>query len=417
MAAWIRSVMAVLLALPAAIAGCAASPDTNSGPGQTCSTNIPGVTATSVKIGYIYPDTGPAALTTVFRGARAGASARIDQQNDQGGVNGRRIDLVWGDDQSNPDAFLLTAHRLVDSEKVFGLVLNSVVVDKAVGWLAQEDVPVTGTASSVVWSEYPNLFHFGNRYNPGDTSVIGDFVKARGGTKAILVTDRDLSATQNLAAKFAPSLQSRGVTVVDTLSYTQGITNPASLVARIKNSGADTLIGAAQTESFIDVYAAAKAAGVRLRVALASSGISPDLLAQRGGDMAGMTVLSTIAAPDSPARAAYVEAMSTYAPEAVDPTEELAIGGYVAADQMINGLRLAGACPTRQGFIDALRSVTKYSAGGLIAPIDVSRPRQPTLCENFLTVDPTGKNLVVLPPPAARRPPHSPATATGAAPP
>jgi hypothetical protein len=37
--------------------------------------------------------------------ARGGASARIDQQNDQGGVNRRHIDLVWGDDQSDPDAF------------------------------------------------------------------------------------------------------------------------------------------------------------------------------------------------------------------------------------------------------------------------------------------------------------------------
>ncbi|WP_052711198.1 hypothetical protein [Pseudofrankia sp. DC12] len=93
--------------------------------------------------------------------------------------------------------------------------------------------------------------------------------------------------------------------------------------------------------------------------------------------------------------------MSIYAPVVEDPSDELAIGGYVGADEMIEGLRLAGPCPTRQSFIDSLRKVTAYSAAGLVSPVDLAEPKQPMLCQNFRDVDPAGHSLVPVPPPAA----------------
>jgi hypothetical protein len=94
-------------------------------------------------------------------------------------------------------------------------------------------------------------------------------------------------------------------------------------------------------------------------------------------------------------------AMNTYAPEVEDPSDELAMGGYVAADEMIDGLRLAGACPTRQSLIDSLRKVTAFSADGLIPPVDLAQPKQPQLCQNLLSVDPGGHTFIPVPPPAA----------------
>jgi hypothetical protein len=39
---------------------------------------------------------------------------------------------------------------------------------------------------------------------------------------------------------------------------------------------------------------------------------------------------------------------------------------YMAADVMINGLKLAGANPTRKAFISNLRKVSNYTAEGLL---------------------------------------------------
>lgn len=395
-------VAAAMVVLPGALTGCGAMSSSATEASNACPSSAPGVTPSSIKIGFIYPDTGPAEIASVFKAARSGATARVDLQNAQGGVNGRRIDLVWGDDRSDAQTFSLVAHDLVDTQHVFSLIATTIVLDAPTAdWLAKDGVPVSGPATSAVWSDYPNVFHFGSLFNSGGTTVFGDFVKARGGTKALVVVDPNVAASRSLAAQMAPSLSSRGIQVVGAVTFTEGVTSAARVADQLKKSGADTLIGAAQAGPFIDIYAQAKALGVKLTVALNTSGISSSVLAQRGDDMAGMTISSSVALEDSPARRAYQSAMSTYAPEVEDPGDELAIGGYIGADQMIEGLRIAGACPTRQSFVDGLRKVTSYSANGLIAPVNLSQPKQPTLCENFINVDPTSHAFVPLPPPSA----------------
>ncbi|MBL7494242.1 ABC transporter substrate-binding protein [Frankia sp. AgB1.9] len=395
------AVTALLVGLCTALTACRPLSNSTASGASACPTPQPGVTASAIKIGLIYPDTGPAEIAAAFMAARSGVEARIDLQNAHGGVNDRVIDLVWGDDQSDPQTFSLVAHDLVDDQRVFGLITPSIVLDKSAGWLEKDDVPVTGTATSAAWSDYPNLFHAGNLFNTGGASVFGDFVKAQGGTTALVVVDPNVAASQSLARQFAPSLQSRGIRVLGEVTYTDGVTNPDTVADQLQQSGADTLVGAAQSGPFIDIYSRATALGVKLKVALSATGFSPSLIAQRGTDMAGMSIMSSIATQGSPALTAYRGAMSTYAPELADPTDELALAGYVAADEMIEGVQLAGGCPTRQAFIQNLRKVTDFSANGLIPPIDLSHPKQPTLCENFIKVGPAGRSFVPVPPPAA----------------
>jgi ABC-type branched-subunit amino acid transport system substrate-binding protein len=389
---------AVLLGLPAALAGCGNSSSATIG-ATACATQAPGVTATSVKLGLIYPSSGPAGVASAFESARGTAQARIDQQNAQGGVNGRRIDLVWADDQSQPQVFRHAAENLVDTQQAFGLLALSIAMEDSAPWLQQQGIPVVGVATSKQWSQYPNVFHFGNLYNQGAASTFGDFVRAQGGTRALIVSDPTVAASQTLAGAFAPSLISRGIKVVGEVTYVPGVTDPARVAAQVKSSGADVLLGAAQTDPFIDIFAWAKADGARLAVALNATGYSNSLLLTRGQDMAGMSVISGYAALDSPAMLAYDHAMATYAPELTDPSSELALAGDVSASEMIKGLEVAGPCPTRASFIANLRKVTDFSAGGLIAPVNLANPTAPDACFNFVRVDPTGSSFAAVPPP------------------
>ncbi|MBL7492762.1 ABC transporter substrate-binding protein [Frankia sp. AgB1.9] len=394
------AIAAVIVGLPAAITACQPSSNTASNGAHSCAAE-PGVTADSVKVGLIYPDSGPAEIASAFKASRSGVEARIGLQNDHGGVEGRKINLVWGDDQSDAQTFSQVAHNMIDDQKVFGLVATSIVLDQSADWLQKQNVPVTGTATSANWSNYTNVFSAGNLFNTGGTSVFGDFVKAQGGTKALVVVDPNIAASKNLALQFVPSLQSRGIQIVDVVTYTNGVTNPARVADQLRKSGADTLVGAAQSDPFIDIYSQAKANGARIKVALNATGFSPGLLAQRGADMAGMSILSSVAAQDSAPMKSYLNAISTYAPELTDPTDELALAGYVAADEMIQGIQLAGVCPTRQAFIQKMRQVTNFTSSGMIPPIDLTKPKQPILCENFMNVDATGRTFAPVQPPAA----------------
>jgi ABC-type branched-subunit amino acid transport system substrate-binding protein len=392
---------AVVLGSSILLAGCGASSTRSADGAGSCPTQTPGVTTDSVKIGLIYPDTGPTAVASTFKGTRSAVQARIDQQNASGGVGGRRIDVVWGDDESDSGKFTAEAHDLVDTENVFGLVAQSIVVDGSAPWLQAQGIPVTGTATSASWSIHPNLFHFGNVFNPGSASTIGDYVKAQGGTKALVVIDSSTATSQNLAAQFTPSLRSRGIQVVGEVPFTDGLTSPSHVAHELADAGANTLVAATRASTFIDIYTQAKALGITLAAALSATGYDPGLLTQRGDDMAGISIISGYSAVDSPAMLAYDRAMSTYAPELADPRDDLALAGYVAADEMIEGLRLAGTCPTREAFIQNLRKVTNFTGGGLVAPVDLSKPLEPDNCFNFVKVDHAGRAFTLVPPPAA----------------
>jgi branched-chain amino acid transport system substrate-binding protein len=84
----------LLLALVLAAAGCGrSSGDREAGAAD------PGITDTSIKLGGSYPFSGPAsAYGTIAKGA----NAYFKYVNDQGGVNGRKIDFVTYDDGYEP---------------------------------------------------------------------------------------------------------------------------------------------------------------------------------------------------------------------------------------------------------------------------------------------------------------------------
>src|SRR5262245_59933061 len=99
--------------LAAALAGCAADQSDPSGDGAGgCSS--PGVTADTIRIGLVYPDSGNA-IAGGFQATPSAVAARIEAANAAGGVNGRTVEIDWRDDQGAPDVFSQSARDLVDA--------------------------------------------------------------------------------------------------------------------------------------------------------------------------------------------------------------------------------------------------------------------------------------------------------------
>src|SRR4051794_27572737 len=83
--------------------------------------NDPGVSPKSVKLGYIFSETGVASSSSQYSGKAF--QARIDRQNADGGVNGRKIETEIVDDKSS--ANLTAAKDLVENRHVFAVVNDS----------------------------------------------------------------------------------------------------------------------------------------------------------------------------------------------------------------------------------------------------------------------------------------------------
>lgn len=82
---------------------------------QAFAADTPGVTATEVKVGGIFPFSGPAsAIGLVGRGILA----YVQSINDRGGINGRKINYIAYDDAYSPPKSVEHARKLVESDEV-----------------------------------------------------------------------------------------------------------------------------------------------------------------------------------------------------------------------------------------------------------------------------------------------------------
>ena len=119
---------------------------------------MPGVTPTEIKIGGIFPFSGPASS---IGQVGQGVLGYVKSINDRGGINGRKINYITLDDAYSPPKAFEHARRLVESDEVafmfgqLGTAGNSAVAK----YLAAKKVPtiaiVTGASKFSNVKDYP----------------------------------------------------------------------------------------------------------------------------------------------------------------------------------------------------------------------------------------------------------------------
>jgi branched-chain amino acid transport system substrate-binding protein len=120
--------------------------------------DAPGVTPTEIKIGGVFPFSGPASsIGLVGRGTLA----YVQSINDNGGIHGRKINYIALDDAYSPPKAVEHARRLIESDEVafmfgqLGTPGNSAVAK----YLAAKGVPtlaiVTGSSKFTNVKDYP----------------------------------------------------------------------------------------------------------------------------------------------------------------------------------------------------------------------------------------------------------------------
>jgi ABC-type branched-subunit amino acid transport system substrate-binding protein len=125
---------------------------------STWAADAPGVTATEIKIGGVFPFSGPASSIGLVG---KGVLAYVQEINDRGGINGRKIDYIALDDAYSPPKAVEHVRRLVESDEVsfifsqLGTPGNSATAK----YLAVKGVPtiavVTGSSKFTNVKDYP----------------------------------------------------------------------------------------------------------------------------------------------------------------------------------------------------------------------------------------------------------------------
>ena len=87
--------------------------------GMQCAAAESGVTDQKILLGQSAAFSGPAAQLGIQ--LNAGAKAYFDQVNQQGGVFGRKIEIITADDKYEPDLAAANTKKLIEESNVFAL--------------------------------------------------------------------------------------------------------------------------------------------------------------------------------------------------------------------------------------------------------------------------------------------------------
>ena len=380
----------VLLSVVATSAMAAPAPNPTASTNAACAAT-PGVTPTTITMGWIGSKSGPAATT--FIGASQGAQLRVDQENAKGGINGRKIKLNIYDDATNPSQQVAQVQKAL-GEGVFGLTSTTSTVSMY-PTLKENKIPVTGFSNPAFGTDINAFGDAGATTSAVPTlatNLVLEKMKQQGATKIAIINHATASAaaSQNALANLVPLMG--GMTVALRIADSPaGAHDATSEALRIKNSGADSVNYSGYVDGAISLAQALKQQGVNLK-SFAVAGLSdPAVLKTANGALDGALGQTYGTAPVG----VNVRAVKTFASAmkaaGINPYAPAAPLGYVGADLFIKGLKVAGKCPTRESFITNLRKVTSYDGAGMLpgkvsfVPKGIMPNGNPITCNWFTT--------------------------------
>lgn len=196
-----------------------------------------------VKIGVAGPMTG--ANASFGEQYMKGAQAAADAVNAAGGVNGEKIVLVAGDDACEPKQAVAVANRLVDQDKVVGVVghfcsSNTIPASEVYADAGVLAITPGSTNPQVTERGLKTIFRMCGR-DDQQGIVAGDYIvdmlKAK---KVAVINDKDTYG-KGLADATAAQLKKRGVTPVLEEGLTRGEKDFSALVTKIRSTGAEVV--------------------------------------------------------------------------------------------------------------------------------------------------------------------------------
>jgi ABC-type branched-subunit amino acid transport system substrate-binding protein len=362
--------LVALLGLALLVAGCGSS---------SSSSSSPGVSSTSITFGTHQPLTGPAAPG--YSEIAPASAAFFAYLNAQGGIQGRKINLIYKNDEYNPSKTVEVVHQLAEQENVFGIFegLGTPTHTKVVGYLNSSKIPDLFVASGCpCWDNgtaQPYTFGWQPQYTI-EGKILGQYIKQHFAGKKVGVFYQDDDFGQGGLAGIKYEVP--GSQIVSTQAYQPGTTNVAPQISAIKAAGAEVLV-----DFTVPIYTAlgqltSFTLGYKPQLVVSNVGIDPTtvggLLKTFSKGKAGTELiegavtdgyLPSVDDTSNPWVALFKKVHDQYDSSA--PFDGNVEYGMATAYTLAQTLQLAGKSPTRQNVVEALNnSGSKLTGPGLV---------------------------------------------------
>ena len=313
-----------------------------------------GVTNDTITIGTIQDLSGPAAALS--KPALEGMQLRVDEANEQGGINGRKLVLKAEDSGYDPKRAVLAAQKLVSQDKIFAMVghLGTAPNIATFPVLFKKDVisffPLS--AGRQMYEPLNRLtYAFIAPYYDQMRIATPRLVQEKGASKVCVVYQDD-DFGQEVLKGAQDGLKDVGMTLAEQTSFKRGATDFSSQVAKMKAADCDLVVLGTIVRETIGVMAEARKSGFNPTF-LASAAAYINAVPKLGGAaVEGLYIAMTLAVPYTDAEEQPVRFWANkYKTRFDKDPETFSAVGYAVMDAFVDVAQRAGPQLTTDAFV------------------------------------------------------------------
>ena len=332
-----------------------------------------GLTDTAIKVGVMGPFSGNASS---YSKTQIGLMAYFKHINDQGGINGRKFDIIQEDTACDPAKGIAAAKKLVHQDKVFYLHGNSC---SGVAMAVKPTVSPTGIPWIIAHAVNPkitmpvnekkSIFH-GVPAGPAYGSTMGKFIMSKPGVKRIAMVAHTNDWAKAYCDPAIEVIKASGGEIIEELALERGQTDATAQVLKLKQANPDFILGCLYEAETVIFLRDAKKYGVRIPV-MGTAGTDLENTLERLGDPDAVKDYYVLHAfvdkVDGPKMKKWNDIILKYYPnETITGFSAISMASGVAA---VKALKAAGRDLTRSKFIAELDNIKGLKTGILACDI------------------------------------------------
>lgn len=331
------------------------------------------IAADPVKIGYTGPLSG--ALSLLGQGVRDGVEVYVAYINDQGGVNGRKIEFIAEDDGYEPMRTLAAAKKLAEQDKVLALVSPTGTPNVAamIAYSQERKLPIiapyafsntlTSPTKRYVFTTLPEV--------RVQAKVLGEYlINQLKRTKIATIYQND-DFGQDAVAGLDERMKKSNVALTK-LPFDRGTTNFSGVVAQARQSGAEDVVFLGIPRDAALIMKEASKMGWKPQFSGHNALGDPQTFALAGPALVEGSIAVAVMEPlDSkkPQVAEFLAHQKRYLPKTSPTTYSM--HGYNAARVFVEALRRVQGEPTGDKLVAELERIKGLDTG-LMGPITFS---------------------------------------------
>jgi branched-chain amino acid transport system substrate-binding protein len=340
----------------------------------------------TVKIGFFAPETGFGSADG--RSALAGAKLAVAQVNADGGIGGRKVELVTYDDASDPKQGAVIATKLVSQDRVVAAVSGSYSPQTlaAATIFQRNKIPLVSAYAVNPGIPETGDFVFQQDFDGEVQGRAGAVQFAEDGVTrpAIIAIDNDFGNA--LVEGFSDQAKDSGLDVVSTDKNEFGEKDFGTIIRRAVDAGADGIYLVQYVAEGTQFFRALRKSGVDLPV-LSTEGIDSAGFLESIGDLADGAKITTNLNRDAE-ETATTSFLEDFAEVNDFPADMVAASSYDAVKLILDAADAAGtgAGDIQKGLLDtsdhagATGTLAKFTAGRqVVKPVQVLQFQGATL--------------------------------------